>query len=164
MAKTNFNIRWSPRASLMAQTVKNLPVVQETWVQSWVGKIPGEDNGYPLQYSCLENSMDRGDWQATLYGVTKSWTRLSDKHFPLNALEQSCSVCTFVMIKNGEGQHFKGSSVYWSFTRHSLSQLVAGLRHRVQFLQGWLTSTVQPLTVPYKRSLAPASLFIQMLM
>ena len=38
------------------------------------GRSPGEGNGYPLQYSCLENSMDRGAWQATVYGVTKSWT------------------------------------------------------------------------------------------
>ena len=44
-------------ASPMTQTVKNPPAVQETWVQS-----PGEGNGYPLQYSCLKKSMDRGDW------------------------------------------------------------------------------------------------------
>ena len=42
------------------------------------GRSPGEGNGYPLQYSCLANSMDRGDWWATVHGVTKSWTRLSD--------------------------------------------------------------------------------------
>ena len=50
-------------ASLVAQTVKNLPAMQETCVQSPGLKskpIPGEENGYPLQYSCLENSMDRG--------------------------------------------------------------------------------------------------------
>ena len=46
----------------------------------WVKKIPGEGNGNPLQYSCLENSMDRGACQATVHGVTKSWTRLSDEH------------------------------------------------------------------------------------
>ena len=34
----------------------------------------GEENGNPLQYSCLENSMDRGTWQATVHGVTKSRT------------------------------------------------------------------------------------------
>ena len=38
----------------------------------WLGRSPGEVNGYPLQYSCLENSMDRGDWQARVYGATKS--------------------------------------------------------------------------------------------
>ena len=42
------------------------------------GRSRGEGNGNPLQYSCLENSMDRGAWQATVHGVTKSWTRLSD--------------------------------------------------------------------------------------
>ena len=42
------------------------------------GRSPGERNGYPLQYSCLENSMDRGAWWATVHGVTKSRTQLSD--------------------------------------------------------------------------------------
>ena len=41
-----------------------------------LGRSPGEGNGYPLQYSCLENSMDTGAWQATVRGVTKIWTRL----------------------------------------------------------------------------------------
>ena len=35
------------------------------------GRSPGEGNGYPLQYSCLENSTDRGVWQATVHGVTR---------------------------------------------------------------------------------------------
>ena len=42
------------------------------------GRSPGEGNGNPLQYSCLENPMERGDWQATVHGVPKSWKRLSD--------------------------------------------------------------------------------------
>ena len=42
------------------------------------GRSPGEGNGYPLHYSCLENPMDRGAWQATVHRVAKSWTRLSD--------------------------------------------------------------------------------------
>ena len=45
---------------LVAQRVKNPPAMQETWVPSQVGKIPGEGNSYPLQYPGLENSMDRG--------------------------------------------------------------------------------------------------------
>ena len=44
-----------------------------------LGRSPEERNGYPLQYSCLENSMDRGAWRATVYGVTKSQTQLSNK-------------------------------------------------------------------------------------
>ena len=43
-----------------------------------LGRCLGEGNGYPLQYSCLENSMNRGDWQDPVHGVTKSWMRLSD--------------------------------------------------------------------------------------
>ena len=42
------------------------------------GRSSGERNGYLLQYSCLENSMDRGAWQATVYRVAKSRTQLSD--------------------------------------------------------------------------------------
>ena len=43
----------------------------------WLGRSPRERNGYPLQYSCLENPVDRGAWQVTVRRVTKSWTRLS---------------------------------------------------------------------------------------
>ena len=42
------------------------------------GRSPGEGNGNPLQYSCLENPMDGGAWWATVHGVTRSQTRLSD--------------------------------------------------------------------------------------
>ena len=103
----------------MAQTVKNLPAMQETWVLSlgqedpldkgmaahscilglhrWLsgkeptcqaedardmgsipglGRYPGEGNGYLLQYSCLENPMDREAWGSIVQRVTKSWTQL----------------------------------------------------------------------------------------
>ena len=43
-----------------------------------LGRTPGEGTGNPLQYSCLENSMERGVWWATVHGVTGSQTRLSD--------------------------------------------------------------------------------------
>ena len=43
-----------------------------------LGRSPGEGNGNPLQYSCLENPMDGGAWWATVHGVAKSQTRLSD--------------------------------------------------------------------------------------
>ena len=42
------------------------------------GRSPGEGNGNPLQYSCPENQMDRGAWWATVHGVSKSWTQMSD--------------------------------------------------------------------------------------
>ena len=102
--------------SLGAQLVKNLPAMQETQFNSWIGKIrsrshrlptpgslgfpsgsagkesthnagdldsipglgrsPGEENSYPLQYSGLENSMD-----CIVHGIAKSWTELSNFHF-----------------------------------------------------------------------------------
>ena len=43
-----------------------------------LGRSPGEANGNPLQYPCLENLMDRGAWWAAVHGVAKSWARLSD--------------------------------------------------------------------------------------
>ena len=49
-----------------------------------LGRSPGEGNGYPIQYSCLENFIDRGAWWATVLGVAKSWTGLSNFHFPLS--------------------------------------------------------------------------------
>ena len=53
-----------------------------------LGRSPGEGNGNPLQYSCLENPMDRGAWWAIVHGVAKSWTRLSDFTFTLTHLEK----------------------------------------------------------------------------
>ena len=43
------------------------------------GRSPGEGNSNPLQYSCLENPMHRGAWWATVHGVAKSWTQLSEQ-------------------------------------------------------------------------------------
>ena len=44
-------------------------------LDSWVGKVPGEGNGNPLQCHCLENRMDRGTWWATVHGVAKRQAR-----------------------------------------------------------------------------------------
>ena len=63
----SWNLPWeginnSLKSSLVAQIVKSLPTMRETRVQSGLGRSPGEGNGNPLQYSCLENPMDRGAW------------------------------------------------------------------------------------------------------
>ena len=70
-------------ASLVAQTVKNLPAMQGIDLGSipGLGRFPGEGNGYPLQNSCLGNSMDRGAWRATVHGLTKNGMQLSDLTF-----------------------------------------------------------------------------------
>ena len=66
-------------SSLMVQMINNLLAMQEIQVQSlgW-GRSPGEGHGHPLQYSCLENPMDRGAWRAAVHGVEKSRTQLND--------------------------------------------------------------------------------------
>ena len=57
--------------------VKNLPAsAGDAGSISGSGRSPGEGTGIPLQYSCLENPLDRGAWQATVYGVAKSQTGL----------------------------------------------------------------------------------------
>ena len=50
-----------------------------------LGRSPGGGHGNPLQYSCLEDPMDRGAWCATVHGVRKNWTQLSD-HFHFSNL------------------------------------------------------------------------------
>ena len=74
--------------------------MRETRVQSlgWEDS-PGEGNGNPLQYSCLENPMDRGAWWATAHGVAKSRTRLSD--FTYHVLEGFPCIC----VKNLKGEN-----------------------------------------------------------
>ena len=51
--------------------------MQETRFNPWVGKVPWKRECNPLYYSCLENPMDRGDWQATVHGVAKTQMRLN---------------------------------------------------------------------------------------
>ena len=65
----------------MAQRVKILPTQADLGSIPGPGRSPGEGNGNPLQYSCLENPMDGGALWATVHGVTKSRTRLSDFTF-----------------------------------------------------------------------------------
>jgi len=80
--KLNHRVYILPPDSLVAQAVKSLPTMQETWVRS-LGRedSPGEGIGNPLQYSCLESPMDGGTQQAIVHWVTKSQTRLSDFTF-----------------------------------------------------------------------------------
>ena len=68
-----------------------------------LGKSPGEGNGNPLQYSCLENPMDRGAWQATVHGVEKSQTQL--KWRSTYAVEKSETYHLSQVIKVSIGSH-----------------------------------------------------------
>ena len=57
----------------------------EGLIPGW-GRFPGEGNGNPLQYPCLENSVDRGTWWATVHRVANSWKQLSDGALALTGL------------------------------------------------------------------------------
>ena len=67
-------------ASLVAQTVKNLPAMRETWVRSLGWEDLPEKGMATHSYSCQENSMEfsRGAWRAMVHRVTKNWTGVSD--------------------------------------------------------------------------------------
>ena len=66
------------QASQVVLVVKNPPAnagdARDSGLVPGSGRSPGEGNGNPLQYSCLENPMDRGAWQTVIHGVTKSQT------------------------------------------------------------------------------------------
>ena len=68
-------------ASLVAETIQNLPAMQETGSIPELRRSPAGGNGSPLQYSSLENPMDREAWRATIHGDTQSWSRLTKSHF-----------------------------------------------------------------------------------
>ena len=85
--KPFLNVSWywryffssSSMASLVAQMVKDSACNEgDQGLIPGTGRFPGEGKGYPLQYSCLENSTKRGAWQATVLGVAKSRTQLSN--------------------------------------------------------------------------------------
>ena len=69
-----------------------------------LGRSPGRGNGNLLQYSCLENSMDIGTWQATIYGITNSWTRLSNWAHTSNVNEVSLAIYSFPLFHSNLSQ------------------------------------------------------------
>ena len=72
-----------------------------------LGRSPGERNGYPLRYFCLENSMDRGAWQATVRGVANSQTCLSDYN-TFTLVPSSCLLHTY-------GNYLNKFPLFWNF-------------------------------------------------
>ena len=67
----------SPGGTVVNNLPSNAGYTRDTGSIPGLGRSPGVGNGNPLQYSCLENSMDRGVWQATFYGVANKGTQLS---------------------------------------------------------------------------------------
>ena len=123
---------WGPISSKWAylgfpggSDVKRLPAVRETAVRSGdrgsapgLGISPREGNGTPLQYSCLENPMDGGAWWATVHGVAKSRTRLSD--FTFKAVNEVIVIQSFSEL------------FLWIFAQFAIFKTLSTLRTRFQ--------------------------------
>ena len=80
--ESGFDLKYNVWASQVELVIKNLPAnardTKDMGSIPELGRSPGVRNGNPFQYSCLENSMDRGVWWAIVHGVTKSQTQLND--------------------------------------------------------------------------------------
>ena len=83
------------------------------------GRLKGEGNGTPLQYSRLENAMDRGAWWAAVHGVAKSRTRLSDFPFTFlfHALEKEIATHSSVLAWRILGTEEPGGLSFWGSYR-----------------------------------------------
>ena len=75
--KTGITFKGFPGGSVVENPPTNAGDTGDMGLIHELGRSPGEGSDNRLQYSCLENPMDRGAWWATVHGVTKSWTRLS---------------------------------------------------------------------------------------
>ena len=83
------------------------------------GRSSGEGNGNPLWLSCLENSIDRGDWRATVHRIAKSWTRLSDEHYQLLVLARD----RWVHQREGETSPMNTLKNMWFWQSKNLSKI-----------------------------------------
>ena len=90
------------RSPQVGPVVKNPPVgagdTRDTALILGLGRTLGVGNDSPLQYSCLENYVDRGIWQATVHGVTKSWTRPSVHAIKVGNVLMHVSLLVFFVV------------------------------------------------------------------
>ena len=88
-----------------------------------VGRFPGEGNGNPLQYSCLENPMDRGAWKFTVHGVAKSRTRLSDFTLPYHSAPQRKIRCfSYHFYLQNRSEKLYMWKMWWVTGQHNLAK------------------------------------------
>ena len=95
------------------------------------GRSPGEGNDYPLHYFSLENSMDRGAWQTTIHGVSKSQTGLSDEHLHSSWFITVNEYEAGSVKKTGTWGQIWGEQVWAS--RNSIPVLLYNTRHAYSF-------------------------------
>ena len=133
----------NPRVSLIVQSVKILPAMQD--IRSLISSEEG--NGNLLQYSCLENSMDRGTWQASFHGVTRvRHDRVTKPPPPLikttNIILLSID-CNF-KAENDIDLH-RMNIIYWIFCNSS-----------VQFSRSVVSDSLQPHGLQHTRPPCPS--------
>ena len=87
--------------------------------------INGEGNNNPLQYSCLENPMDRGAWKASVHGIAEGWTRLSDFTFTFHfhALEKEMATHSGVLAWRVPGMEEPGGCRLWGHTQSDTTEV-----------------------------------------
>ena len=88
---------WASQVVLVAKNLSaSIGDIRDMGSTPWLGRSPREGHGKPLQYSCLETFMDKGDWQAIVHGVTQSWTRL--KWFSMHTHRHTCTHQMLLLI------------------------------------------------------------------
>ena len=100
-----------------------------------LGRHPGEGNSYPLQYSCLENPMDRGAWQTPVHGIAESRTRLKDFHLHFLTLMTQVlvpcwnqrHVCVLVLCMKGTYSTFQWPPRMTLFPTEALTASLASM-------------------------------------
>ena len=116
--------------------VKNLPLMQEHWFDPWVGNFPWRRNGNLFQYTCQDNPMDKGTWQATVHRVAKTWTWLSDwacthasyiptfwRVFIINGCYYYCSVAKFCLTLRPHGCSMPGFPVLHHLSKFAVTHV-----------------------------------------
>ena len=92
-----YTYNWFPSLDRTSPVLQDPPAVQETQAQSLgSGRYSREGNGNLLQYSCLQNFMDRGAWRATVQGFTKTQTQLSNDHYHFIDQQKLTHHCTII--------------------------------------------------------------------
>ena len=121
-----------------------------------IRKQPGEGNGTPLQYSCLENPMDGGTWWAAVHGVAKSQTRLSNFTFTFHfhALEKAMATHSSVLAWRIPGTGAWRAAVYGvaeSLTQlKRLSRSSSSSRKRPSVISCWTASQLLGNSAPWR--------------
>ena len=83
----------------------------------------GEGNGTPLQYSCLENPMDRGAWKAAVHGVAEGWTQLSDFTFTLMHWRRKWQPTPVFLPGESQGRGSLEGCCLWGRTESDMTEV-----------------------------------------